>query len=168
MGKNKGEDVSVTMNLAKNFEFVKYAEVTSELLDDPTAFVDKRSYMLSSECNFSSMDWYLNYLSTTDYFARKNPSAYPTYLCQLGYIPVVYLPTCVPPQLGVRLMLILDNNKIPYVKMRGTTFVRRYFDNDVTDAWVHKFDAAKVLSCKPEDVRSIAFVKEVFGEWVTF
>lgn len=164
MSKSKDHGTAeITMYQSNNFAYTDKSELSSVVgLDDKDTYLDSRMYMISVNTNFQNNDWLINYLNTAAYFARKNPDAYPTYLCDLGYIPVVYLPTCVP-TLGTKLMLILDAKKIPYIKVKGTSFVQKYFNTDMTDAWVHKLDAAKVLDCKPEEVRAVDFVKEVFN-----
>lgn len=164
MYKSRDKDTSgITMYQSENFAYTDKGALSSVVgLDDPDTYMDTRMYMISTHTNFKTKDWLINYLNTAAYFASKNHDAYPTYLCDLGYIPVVYLPTCVP-TLGTKLMLILDEKNIPYIKVKGTSFIQKYFNTDITDAWVHKLDAAKILGCKPEAVRSADFVREVFN-----
>ena len=162
MPKNDNTKASVKMRQSENFKFTMYDAIPGEVLNEEDTYFDSRMYLLSAHTNFKTMDWFINYLETAAYFAARNRQAYPTYLLDLGYIPVVYLPTCVPDTLGVQLMQILDAKKIPYVKIKGTSFVLNYFGTDLVDAWVHKTDAAKVLGCAPEEVRAVPFVKEVF------
>ena len=162
MSKRVKANNDVVMYRSVNFAYEDKGNLSMEILDAPDTYIDERNYMVSTRTDFSNMQWLKNYMQTAAYFFNVNRDSYPAYLCNLGYIPVVYLPTCVP-DLGVKLMLRLDELNIPYIKVKGTSFVKKYFDTDIVDAWVHKLDAAKVLNCAPEDVRSDMFLKEVFG-----
>lgn len=158
-----GYSENIVINKTINFRFDTRSELpASSVLNESSTFFDDRMNLLSVDTNFNEMYWYINYIDTTAYFAKNNRRAYPTYLLDLGYVPVVYVPTCVP-TLSVKLNIILDQKKIPYVKVKGTSFVRNYFSTDIVDSWVHKFDAAKLLRCNVEDVRSIPLIKEVFN-----
>lgn len=161
--KDAGLASNIVINFSENFKFIDKREIrgTSEALSDDT-YLDNRMYLLSVHTDFHNTNWLVNYIETASYFAKVNKDSYPRYLLELGYIPVVYLPSCVP-ELGINMMQRLDALNIPYVKMKSTSFVQKWYNTDSIDAWVHKFDAAKVLGCKPEEVRSVRFLREVFG-----
>lgn len=85
----------VRVYIAQNF-----LECGSEVLPDASyleradVFYDIRTNMLVNNVDMLGMQWYYNYLESNARFAFKNPNAYPGYLLNLGYIPVVFLPSC--------------------------------------------------------------------------
>lgn len=159
---SKETKAGLVLHSSTNFAYKETREVQFEHLNDESTFVDARMAMISYKTDQSGLDWYVNYLSTAAYFARKNPKTYPTYLLQLGYVPVVYVPSCAGVH-GVKFMTILDNSGIPYVRMKATSFVIPYFQSDMVDAWCSKLALGDYLKCKPEDVRSVDVVRRLFA-----
>ena len=149
--------------VSDNFMLSGMCEVPSEeWLRRPGVFFDTRTNMLSSDSRFDTFDWYINYLKTTAIFAGKNPSAYPTYMLDLGYIPVVYLPSCCVGTYA-EMFAKLDKIDIPYVKLNPTSFVMKYVDIDAVDAWVSKMDISRLWGIPVEQVRSVDVVRRIFG-----
>lgn len=157
----KGVKDNLVLNSSENFAFKDKAEVTFEYIDNPLTYFDARMAMISYDTDVSSLQWYINYINSAAYFARKNPKAYPSYMLQLGYVPVVYMPSCAGVD-GVKFMSILDNSGIPYVRMKATSFVVPYFSSDMIDAWCSKLDLGDYMKCRPEDVRSVDVVRRLF------
>ena len=114
---------------------------------------DERANFLTRNLNVSNWDWYYNYLEFMQIVANKNPQASPTYLLDLGYVPVVYLPSCCE-SLGARLMEAMDVKKIPYVKLPPTSFVLKHYKAMTIDAWVSKMDVYERLGVAPNEVTS--------------
>lgn len=135
---------------------------SSSYLKRPDVYYDERSRFLTRNLNLSNWDWYYNYLEFTQVLASKNASAKANYLLDLGYVPVVYLPTCCL-QLGNKMLEALDKVGIPYVKIRPTSFVNKYCDIVAIDAWVSKMDAASILGIPPEKVTSVAIVRRLLN-----
>lgn len=158
----KETKANLILNSSLNFAYKDTSEVQFELLDDPATFVDARMAMVSYQTDHNGIDWYLNYINTAAYFARKNPKAYPSYLTALGYVPIVYVPSCAGMH-GVKFMTILDNSGIPYVRMKATSFVVPYFQSDMVDAWCSKLVLGDYLHIKPEDVRSADIIRRLFA-----
>lgn len=161
MGKNVKENL--VLNSSINFAFKEKTEVLFEQLNDSYTFFDARMAMVSYQTDHTGLDWYLNYINTAAYFARKNPKAYSSYMLQLGYVPVVYMPSCAGLD-GVKYMSILDNSGIPYVRMKATSFVIPYFSSDMVDAWCSKLVLGDYMHCKPEDVRSADVIRRLFAQ----
>lgn len=142
--------------LADNFAI----EGTGNLLDyenlitstDNTLY-DERTGTLSYNTDRSTWKWYYNYVNSVSILAQKNPNAPACNLLDLGYVPLVYLPTCAT-NMENDLFTILDVTKIPYVKLRKTSFVFSKVDLTGADAWISRMDAAPMLGCAPENVRS--------------
>lgn len=161
----KKDDIKpgLKLNQSENFAFIEQSELKSiEMLDEANVYMDARTAMVSYKTDFSGLDWYTNYLDSVAYFARKNPKAYPQYLLQLGYIPVVYMPSCAG-QFGVQCMTVLSNLKIPYVRMKATSFVIPYYQSDMVDAWCSKLDLGAYFGISPENVRSTDVVRRLFA-----
>lgn len=154
---------NLDMNLAKNFKFIEKGAVAgTDVLDEDSTFIDTRMIMLSRDTDFRGLDWYINYLDSAAFFARKNPKAYPTYLLQLGFIPVVYMPSCAG-TIGAKLMTAFDSTGIPYIRMKATSFVVPYYQSDAVDAWASKFHLADYFGIKPEDVRAVDTARRLFA-----
>ena len=124
-------------------------------------FYDKRHLILTTVDN-SNWDFYLNYLDLCAAFARQFPNSKPSYLLDLGYIPLIMLPTT-HTDLGPKLTALLDAQHVPYVRQQPFSFLYGYTDNiDTVDIWVPKLDMAERFGIKPEEVRS----KDVFRRLV--
>ena len=75
-------------------------------------YLDKRHLILST-IDASSWDFYLNYLDICSVFARQYPNNKPSYLLELGYIPLIMLPST-NLELGPTLTALLDAQNVPY------------------------------------------------------
>lgn len=149
----KKRDIKVFTSSNFKLEGMTTMTTNSDYLNRPDVKLDERLNMLNTGWDTSTFDWYYNYLEANQIIASKNANAYCNYLLDLGYIPIVYLPS---PAVGLssQFMKVLDASAIPYVKMGPTSFASRYCHLDTIDAWVSKMDAAKFLGCSPEAVRS--------------
>lgn len=131
-------------------------------LDTKGAYLDERHMFLVTNLDMSNFDWYYNYLDFVRSCSEKNPTAYPSYMLDLGYVPVVFLPTCCS-ELETPLRRILDARKIPYISKYPMSFTIRRLTVDGTDSWVSKIDAAKFLNIRPEEVRSVDIVRRLLS-----
>ena len=128
------------------------------------AVLDERTWSVSMNTDFTNLQWYENYITLTRFLAQKHPNSYPTYLLDLGYVPLIYLPTAaIDIGLDRAMMDIVESMSIPNIRTRPTSFVRDKINVSTMDVWVHKIHGADILKCKPEDVRSIALIEEVFS-----
>ena len=134
--------------------------VNDKYLKTAGVYFDERAYFLTRNLNLSNWQWYFNYLDFMQTAASKNPKAKPMYLLDLGYVPVVYMPSCCL-KFGTELMEALDSKDIPHVKIAPTSFVRKYCDIMTVDAWVSKMDVAEPLGLKPENVTSEAIIRRL-------
>ena len=132
----------------------------SNYLKRDDVFYDERCKFLTHNLDTSNWDWYFNYLEFNQVAANKNPSARPTYLLDLGYVPVVFLPTCCA-KVGPTLIEILDRKNLPYIKTFPMSFVTKYCDIMGIDAWMSKMDAAKLLDIAPEQVTSALVLRRL-------
>lgn len=156
-------DSGLKVFVGANFE-VEGQDIINEnsaFLKRDDIFFDERHNFVSHAVTPSNWDWYINYLKFVQVIARKNPSAKPNYLLDLGYVPVVYLPTCFM-ELSANMFNALDRINLPYIKIAPTNFLNKYLNIQGFDGWVSKMDAAKYLSCAPEEVTSIDLVRRVF------
>ena len=125
----------------------------SSYLKSAGVYFDERANFLTYNLDLSNWDWYFNYLEFMQTASNKNGQAQPKYLLDLGYVPVVYMPSCCE-HLGAKLMEVMDVRNIPYVKLSPTSFVLKKYKTMTIDAWVSKMDVAKLLDVNPEDVTS--------------
>lgn len=155
-------DVELKVFVGENFKVEGQSLFTtnSNYLNRKDVFYDERGRFLTRSLNLSNWDWYYNYLDFTQVVANKNQSAKPNYLLDLGYVPVVFLPTCCL-QLGSKLMEVMDKRNIPYVKVQPMSFVTKYCDIMSIDAWVSKMDASELLGIAPEKVTSIDILRRL-------
>lgn len=126
---------------------------------------DTRTGIISNGCDLTKRDWFYNYLRANQTFAFQNPQSRPNYLLKMGYIPLVYVPSCFS-ELTINMTAILDKYNIPYVKLSPSSFVKSYIqlDNDY-DTWGSKMDIWETFNLKsrgmqPTDVTT-NFVWEV-------
>ena len=77
-----------------------------------------------------------------------------TYLLDLGYIPIVFLPACLTQAMYAKMVNVLTRIELPFVQFKTRSFNIKYFESDTFDAWVSKLDVAKLLNMNPENVRS--------------
>lgn len=125
----------------------------SDYLKQDGVFFDERANFLTRNLDLSDFQWYYNYLDFMQTMANKNPNAKPMYLLDLGYVPVVYLPSCCL-QIGPKLVEALDAADVPHVRLSPTSFVSKYCNLMTVDAWVSKMDIYERLGVKPEEVTS--------------
>ncbi len=152
----------LSLNISTNFKYESTCEVTGTDLNESDTYMDSRMALLSRHTDFKGLDWYVNYIETAAYFARRNPSAYPAYLLRLGYVPIVYMPSCVG-TLGIKMMSDLDKIGIPYIRMRATSFVVQYYQSEVIDAWASKLHLGDYFKVPPESIRSADVVRRLFS-----
>ena len=156
---------SITIYTAQNF---KDLESKSMLVEEVTdycslneAILDDRTGVFSGHNNFSDLQWYYNYLELTSYFARRNPDSYATYLLDLGYIPIVYLPSFAQ-SIAPKLLSKLQVSGIPFIQHKSTSFVLSYYNSDTMDAWVSKIDIRKHLGIDFEQATSAEVARRIF------
>lgn len=125
----------------------------ANILSQPGVYFDERANFLTYGLNLHNYEWYYNYLNFMQVASTKNMNANPSYLLNLGYIPVVYLPSCCL-QLTDSLMKVLEVNKVPHIKKAPTSFATKYCNIMTTDAWVSKMDVHEMLGVTPEKVTS--------------
>lgn len=153
----------VRVYIAQNF-----LECGSEVLPDASyleradVFYDIRTNMLINNVDMLGMQWYYNYLESNARFAFKNPNAYPGYLLNLGYIPVVFLPSCCA-QASTAMINKLDTINIPYIKTAAYSFVVQRPNMDVVDAWVNKLDIEKHMGIPLLEITSRKVVEAIYG-----
>lgn len=151
--------------VGRNFELEGISDMPTDesYLERSGAKFDSRLNFLTTDWDTSTFQWYYNYLATNQIIASRNPKAYCTYLLDIGYVPVIYLPS-IAAELTPKFTQLLDNCGLPYIKMGATSFANKYCNIDTVDAWVSKMDAAKFLGCKPEDVRSADIFRRLVHE----
>lgn len=155
--------MSVRVNIAKNFSEEGTRELPSESwLARPDVFLDERNNLFSYECNFEGWEWYYNYLKSNANFAFRNPKAYPTYLLDLGYIPVVFLPSCCSNR-AVTMINTLDQKGIPYIKTGAYSFLLSKPQLDYMDAWVSKLDIERIFGIPIGSINSVDVVRRIYG-----
>jgi hypothetical protein len=139
---------------------VNFSDIKDQL-KMPGVYYDERANILSLKTDLTNWNWYFNYLDFQQVSSVKHAEARPTYLLDLGYVPVAYLPSCFV-SLGAKIMEALDVSKIPYIKLSPTSFALKYCNIMTVDAWVHKMDVADMLDKKPEDVTSKDILRRLF------
>lgn len=155
---------SVLLYVADNFKVTDFERKSVDLKREAALmesggvhkYLDKRHLILST-IDASSWDFYLNYLDICAVFARQYPNNKPSYLLELGYIPLIMLPST-NLELGPTLTALLDAQSVPYIRQPPFSFTMGYTDLDTVDIWVPKLDMAKRFGIKPEEVRS----KDIF------
>lgn len=134
-----------------------------QLCSKSDTYLDERTGMISANTDLKGIQWYLNYLETTGIFAKRNPKAYPTYLLDLGFIPIVYLPS---PCMSASASMIakLHTNNIEFVAMRPMSFVYSNFSDapETSDAWVSKLEIEAKLGIPIDSITSTEVVRRLF------
>lgn len=139
------------------------------LLDKGAATLDTRTGSVTYGLKTDDWSWYHNYISFQQFLSNNVPDARISYLLDLGYVPVIYLPSCVATlassdtNMTTLMFKLLDASPFEYVTTRPMSFVRSKCDIDTMDAWVHKLQAADILECSPESVRSLDIIRRVYG-----
>ena len=163
----------VLVHYASNFKLTGTGPMTTDpvVLSRPDVRFDLRTRMLTYNFDHTNMDWYFNYIDSIRHFAEKNPDVYATFLLDAGYVPVIYLPIDTTESVNRQsiclnyynvLLRALMQSKIPYVSLSATTFTPyRIQYGNITDAWVSKMDAARVLNKAPESITADDVIKEV-------
>ena len=155
--------MSTHVNIAKNFKHEGLQEMPSEgWLQRADVYLDERNNTLSYETNFNNMEWYYNYLSSNAKFALRNPKAYPAYLLDLGYIPVVFLPSCCSSR-SVTMINKLDNMNIPYIQTGAFSFVTSRPSLNYFDAWVSKLDIERIFNIPLDQITSVDIARRIYG-----
>lgn len=149
--------------MSDNCKLTSRCELPSEdYLQRPGVFYDQRVNMLIENINLTNMKWYENYLETMASLAGKNPDAYPTYMLDLGYIPIVYVPSCCA-KLSVPMRTILDAKGIPHVKTNPMSFIFKYCSFDTIDVWMSKLDINKLFNIPIAEIKSVDVVRRLFA-----
>ena len=155
--------MSLIVNIANNFLEEGTSYLQSETwLNRPDVYLDERNNMFSYNTNFTNDNWYYNYLISNSRYALRNPKAYPTYMLDLGYIPVVFLPSCRAPK-AISMISKLDAMNIPYVQTGAYSFVVSKPSLDYTDAWVSKLDIERILGIPLNQITSVETVRRIYG-----
>ena len=153
---------SVRVNISHNFLEAGTEELPNEeYLKRADVYYDTRNNMLSYNTDLQGLTWYLNYLESNARFASRNPMAYPGYLLNLGYIPIVFLPSCCSHQ-SVTMINKLDAIQLPYIKTAAYSFVVQRPVMDTLDAWVNKLDIEKKFGIQMLDITSRKVVEMIY------
>lgn len=155
-----------TVFVGTNFKFEGTEDFPSNpaFLERADVFYDERCRFITTFLNTDNWDWYYNYIDFLHTVSVRNTDAKPSYLLNLGYVPVIMLPSCCL-RYSTSLFEALDNSGVPYIRVPAMSFVTSHCNVETVDAWVSKMDACKVLNCKPEEVTSIdVFRRLILGE----
>ncbi len=156
---------SLNVLVSKNFKDAQMRSFTDyefkNICSLPDTCFDSRTYMISTDTDLNSMEWYFNYLTTISEMARQHPDAYPTYLLDLGYIPIVYLPTCLT-SLSAVMHSVLNTAALPYISIKTTSFNRSFVPSDTYDLWVHKMDISRKFDIDLGDIRSSDIARRLY------
>lgn len=153
---------ALKVNISVNFVEEGSIELPSaSYLERPDVYYDLRNNMLISNPDFNGWQWYYNYLDSNARFAQRNPSAYPNYLLNLGYIPIVFLPSCCS-SLAVTMLNTLDYKRLPYIKTAAYSFVVQRPPMDIVDAWMSKLDIEKLFGIPLTEITSSEVVRRIY------
>lgn len=144
-----------------NFKVESIKEIPSlEYIESPDLFYDERNQVVSIGLQKDNWEWYFNYLDFTQTLASRNPNAKALWLLDLGYIPVVYMPSCCS-STAAQLFSIMDEKNIPYVKTRPYSFVTKYVTSLDMDGWVSKMDISRITGWTPHTITTAQVLKEL-------
>lgn len=152
----------VSVYIAQNYKVEDYTRKPvnlnnpNKLIDSKgnPLLLDKRHLILTTRDDGSSWDFYMNYLDICAAFARMFPNSRPSYLLDLGYIPLIMLPTT-DLEYGSMLINLLDAQHVPYIRQQPFSFLYGYTnDIDTVDVWIPKMDMADRFNMKPESITS--------------
>lgn len=150
--------------ISDNFELIGKEEFPNEsFLKRPDVFYDSRTMMISYNTDFSNFDWYYNYINSNATFAGKNPKAYPSYLLNLGFIPIVFLPSCCQ-SYSVLFQNAMDIKQLPYIKTKAYSFVTQHTDIDCVDAWMSKMDISRIFNIPIEQIKAVDIIRRILDE----
>lgn len=150
--------------IGDNFKLLGREELPSEsYLNRADVLFDERTQMVTHNNNFNNLDWYYNYIETNATLAAKNPSAYPSYLLSLGFVPIVFTPSCCPSTFATVLINRLDVNQLPYIKTKAYSFVTQHTEMDNLDAWMSKMDISRIFNVPVESIRSNDIIRRILN-----
>lgn len=144
---------SIKCFLANNFVIEDRVDIPTrkDYLERPDVMLDERTFILSHSVDRTNWDWYFNYINSIRTLAQKNYDSPANNILDLGYVPLIYLPSCML-FMESELFRILDVTGVPYTKLHKSSFIFNKVDLQGADAWMSKMDAAELLDCKPIDV----------------
>lgn len=147
----------VNVFTADNFMLSGKTKVDSHYVESlPVGMLyDERCNLLTfnNQISIDDMTWYKNYLSTVRQFTQRTEcNTRMLHMLDLGYIPAVYLPTCVDSSIGRLFQSVLDHFSIPNVTMYPSSFVVKRINFVGTDIWVNKMDISEFVNKPPERV----------------
>lgn len=155
-------DNSVCLYIADNYKVNQLERKSCDLnLAMSQGKVLDLRHLILSDVNLDNFDFYYNYLDLVEVLSRTYPDSKPCYLLDLGYIPLIMMPT---PALNLapKLAALLDTMNVPYVRQAPFSFVTGYTNIDTVDIWVHKLDMAERFGIAPEKVRSADIFRRLF------
>ena len=155
-------DNSVCLYIADNYKVNQLERKSCDLnLAMSQGKVLDLRHLILSDVNLDNFDFYYNYLDLVEVLSRTYPDSKPCYLLDLGYIPLIMMPT---PALNLapKLAALLDTMNVPYVRQAPFSFVTGYTNIDTVDIWVHKLDMAERFGIAPEKVRSADICRRLF------
>lgn len=150
--------INFTIN---NTEELPMSELDAKKLSEqPGTYYDLRTNVLSRQTDFSNMQWYYNYISTLEWMAVHHSSDRLNTLLDLGFVPVICLPSC---NLSPSLMWFrkLDAANLEYISIHAVSFLYNRCDIDTSDAWVSKLVASEKFGIPVEQVRSVDIIRKV-------
>lgn len=154
---------TVTMNFGRNFKFDGKVEVGADsvYVTSDRYVIDSRNDFVCEDVDLSNWGWYINYLDYVQEMFVRNSDCRVAWLVNLGYVPVVYMPSCFV-SFGAIIKNVLDRAELPYITWHATSMTKRKIALSTADAWVSKMDAAVKFGVNPEDVTSNFIIKELF------
>jgi hypothetical protein len=150
--------------IANNFKITEKLNKlpSSSFMSNPSVMLDVRNNMFCVDCDFCNWQWYYNYLETNAMLAYKAANkAYPAYLLGLGYVPIVFLPSCIIGK-GTSMLNVLDSKGLPYIKTAAYSFTVSKPNMDTIDAWMSKLDIERIFGIPYDKVRSVDVVRRIY------
>jgi hypothetical protein len=109
---------------------------------------DARHFIFSINST-KDMAQYINYIEWCNKIASASKYAG---LLEIGFIPLIMPPSFFGDMIHVEVLPKLEG-KLKYYPMKARSFLGNYYQSDYPDIWVHRFDAAKFVSKKPQHIR---------------
>lgn len=151
---------AIKVFVSNNFKVDQLIDLPDEsALSNPRISYDERNHILTYDLDLSNWQWYYNYLDFV-YTISNSRNTKATWLLDLGFVPIVYLPSCCSSYASL-LFKIMDNASIPYIKMQPYSFLSRYVSDMALDGWMSKMEASKLLGLAPEKITSEIILKEL-------
>jgi hypothetical protein len=119
-----------------------FKEIIEDAVDFKGADFDVRHNMFSLNSSRDIIQ-YLNYLGMVKEIAATSKYAG---ILELGFMPLIMPPSFFGDALH---RAILPNLKIDYYTLRARSLAGNNYVSDFPDIWVHKLDAAKLVSKAP-------------------